>query len=145
MKIVIGSDHAAFDMKEKIEALLKEKGFDVLDVGTHSLDSCHYPTYAIELARKVQKDGLQGILLCGSGIGVSIVANRFKGVRAALCRSVEEARLSREHNNSNVLVLGARISSEEMIREMIEVWLKTPFAGGRHTERLALFDDLGEE
>ncbi len=145
MKIVIGSDHAAFEMKEKIEALLKEKGFDVLDVGTHSLDSCHYPTYAIELARKVQKEGLQGILLCGSGIGVSIVANRFRGVRAALCRSVEEARLSREHNNSNVLVLGARISSEEAIREMIEIWLKTPFAGGRHTERLALFDDLGEE
>ncbi len=145
MKIVIGSDHAAFEMKEKVEALLKEKGFDVLDVGTHSLDSCHYPTYAIELARKVQKEGLQGILLCGSGIGVSIVANRFKGVRAALCRSAEEARLSREHNNSNVLVLGARISSEEAIREMIEVWLKTPFAGGRHSERLALFDDLGEE
>lgn len=145
MKIVIGSDHAAYEMKEKIEALLKEKGFDVLDVGTHSLDSCHYPTYAIDLARIVQKEGLQGILLCGSGIGVSIVANRFKGVRAALCRSAEEARLSREHNNANVLVLGARISSEEAIREMIEVWLKTPFAGGRHSERLALFDDLGEE
>lgn len=145
MKIVIGSDHAAFEMKEKVEALLKEKGFDVLDVGTHSLDSCNYPTYAIELARKVQKEGLQGILLCGSGIGVSIVANRFRGVRAALCRSAEEAQLSREHNNSNVLVLGARISSEEAIREMIEVWLKTPFAGGRHSERLALFDDLGEE
>lgn len=145
MKIVIGSDHAAFEMKEKIEALLKEKGFDVIDVGTHSLESCHYPTYAIDLAHKVQKEGLQGILLCGSGIGVSIVANRFRGVRAALCRSDEEAKLSREHNNSNVLVLGARISSEKDIFSMIETWLKTPFAGGRHNERLALFDDLGEE
>lgn len=143
MQIVIGSDHAAFEMKEKIEALLKEKGLSIFDVGTHSLESCHYPTYAIDLARKVQKEHLQGILLCGSGIGVSIVANRFKGVRAALCRTVEDAKLSREHNNANVIVFGARVSSFEDIQAMIEIWLKTPFAGGRHNERLALFDELG--
>ncbi len=145
MNIVVGSDHAAFEEKEMVERYLISKGFEVIDVGPETGDRCNYPEFAMKLARTVVAEKTRGVLLCGSGIGVSMVANRFKGIRAALCRSVEEAKLSRQHNDANVLCLGARISTEQEIKDMIDVWLETEFEQGRHTDRVAMFTDIGME
>lgn len=143
MKIVIGSDHAAFEMKEFVREFLLSKNIEVLDVGTKSAERCDYPDYASALAKEVLKLKLTGILLCGSGIGVSIVANRYKGIRAALCRSPYDAEMARKHNDANVLCLGARTNSEEQIKAIIEAWLTSEFEGGRHLDRLNKFQDLG--
>jgi ribose 5-phosphate isomerase B len=145
-KIIIGSDHAAFEAKEILKKSLEGQGFELDDVGTHSLDSCHYPDYAIALAKKLkQNPTARGILLCGSGIGVSIVANRFSFIRAALCRTAIDAKLSRQHNDANVLCLGARINSETEIMKITLAWLETKFEGSRHQDRLNLFSTLGEK
>lgn len=144
MKIVIGSDHAAFEMKEMIKSLLQSKNFDVIDVGTHSCERADYPEYAKKLSHEVVTQKIQGILLCGSGIGASIVANRFKGVRAALCRSSHDAEMARKHNDANVLCLGARFNTEEEIKKIIEAWFSNTFEGGRHADRLKIFENLGE-
>ena len=142
-KIYIGSDHAAFSIKEKIKEWFKDIQFE--DVGTKSTESCNYPEYAIAVAKKVQsQDNAKGILICGSGVGMSIVANRFKKVRAALCRSIQDAQLSRAHNNANILCLGARVNSEQEIKEIITTWLASNYEGGRHQQRIDLFDQLGE-
>ena len=143
--IVIGSDHAAFLMKEFVKELLSSKGYSVLDVGPFNEDRCDYPDYAVAVSKTVVEKNIPGILLCGSGIGVSIVANRFCGVRAALCRSAYDAEMSRKHNDANVLCLGARVNSEAEIKEIVESWLSTEFEGGRHSERLAIFAKLGEK
>jgi ribose 5-phosphate isomerase B len=141
-KIYIACDHAAFEAKENLK-----KDFPSLewvDLGTHSTDSVHYPEYAQLLAKKVQLDpGARGVLLCGSGIGVSIVANRFKHIRAALCRDAHDAEMSRRHNNANVLCLGARKSSSDELAVMLKTFLSTAFEGGRHEERVLLFDGKG--
>lgn len=144
MKIVIGSDHAAFEMKEMIKSLLQSKNFDVIDVGTYSSERADYPEYAKKLSHEVVTQKIQGILLCGSGIGASIVANRFKGVRAALCRSPHDAEMARKHNDANVLCLGARFNTEEEIKKIIEAWFSNTFEGGRHADRLKIFENLGE-
>ena len=143
--IFIASDHAGFEAKNYVAKLLKEMNENYMDLGTNQEASCHYPEYAIDLAKHVIKQQGRGILLCGSGIGVSIVANRFAGIRAALCRSGEEARLSREHNDSNVLCIGGRISDQETIKQMIELFLNTSFSAGRHRDRISMFDTLGEK
>ena len=143
MKIVIGSDHAAFEMKEFVREFLLSKKIEVIDVGTHSADRCDYPDYAQALVKEVLQKDISGILLCGSGIGVSIVANRYKGIRAALCRSSDDAEMSRKHNDANVLCLGARTNSEKEIQTIIEKWIATGFEGGRHLDRLNKFRDLG--
>lgn len=143
MKIVIGSDHAAFEMKEFVREFLLSKKIEVIDVGTHSADRCDYPDYATALVKEVLKNKLTGILLCGSGIGVSIVANRYKGIRAALCRSPYDAEMARKHNDANVLCLGARTNTEEEIKAIIEAWMAAEFEGGRHLDRLNKFQDLG--
>ncbi len=145
MKIVIGSDHAAFEMKEFVKGLLSSKGMDVEDIGTHTSDSCDYPDFASTLAKVVVHEKIPGILLCGSGIGVSIVANRYRGIRAALCRSPKDAEMSRKHNDANVLCLGARVNTENEILEIVNSWLVQSFEGGRHAERLSLFENLGEK
>lgn len=145
MKLFLATDHAAFEQKEEVKEFLKELGHEVVDLGTNSSERSNYPEFAIKLAKSVVHANELGILLCGSGIGVSMTANRFKGIRAALCRSSEEAKLSRQHNDANVLCLGGRISSMDEIKEMITVWLKTDFEGGRHSERIALFNDIGED
>ena len=145
MKIIIGSDHAAFNEKEMAKKYLSSKGYQVEDVGPDSEARCNYPDYAMKVARSVVKNDCLGVLLCGSGIGVSMVANRFKGIRAALVRTVEEAELAKQHNNANVLCLGGRISTEREIKAMIDAWLAAKFEEGRHTERLALFNRLGIE
>ncbi|MGI4994044.1 ribose 5-phosphate isomerase B [Halobacteriovorax sp. GFR7] len=142
-KIFLATDHGAFKQKEAVKKFLIEEGYEVEDLGTHSSESCHYPEYAIALAKAVQKEG-RGILLCGSGIGVCMVANKFKGIRAALCHNVDLARLSREHNNANVICFGGRISTSEEVLAMTKVWLATEFEGGRHQTRIDMFTDLGE-
>lgn len=143
----IASDHGAFEAKSNIIAYLNSKysDLDVVDLGTDSEESCNYAEYAIKLARKVQEFDGRAILLCGSGIGASIAANRISGIRAALCRSVEDAKLSRLHNNSNVLTLGGRVTPFDQMKEMIDVWFSTEFEGGRHVDRISLFNGLGEK
>jgi ribose 5-phosphate isomerase B len=136
-KIIIGSDHGGFRLKETLRKFLAAKGFTVTDVGTFSEESCDYTDYAFEAARRVSSgEYRRGILICKSGIGNSIVANRFPRVRAALCYNALCARLSREHNDSNILVLGAAFTAPALAKRMVGVWLKTPFAGGRHKRRL---------
>ncbi|MBO6559077.1 MAG: ribose 5-phosphate isomerase B [Nisaea sp.] len=139
--IVIGSDHAGFSLKQVLIAHLKDKGWDVVDVGTHGLDSVDYPDFGGAVA-KALKDGKgeRGIVVCGTGIGISIAANRHAWVRAALCHDITSARLCREHNDANVLALGARLIGEEVAKDCVDVFLDTEFAGGRHQRRV---DKLG--
>lgn len=143
MKIFIASDHAAFNEKNDLRDYLKAS-YEVIDLGTHSADSTNYPEWAKKLVGEVLKENVPGILLCGSGIGVSMTANRFKGIRAALCRDVDDAKMSRLHNNANVLCLAGRKTSVEEMKKMADVFLTTPFEGGRHAKRVEQFDDLGE-
>lgn len=136
-KVGIGSDHAGFVAKEEIKKYLQEEGIEFEDFGTFSTDSCDYPDYARKVAEAVSRgDCMRGVLCCGSGIGVSIVANKVRGVRAALCHDVETARLSRQHNDSNVICFAARTTPAETIQEMLDAWLKTDFEGGRHKNRV---------
>ena len=142
-RIAIGADHAGFKLKEFVKSFLKEKGFEVIDVGTYSEERCHYPIYAQKVAQMVSKGEIEkGILICGSGIGMSIVANKFKGVRAALCHNIYSAKYSRLHNNSNILCLGGRVTGEDLTKEIVETWLETPFEGGRHEDRLSLIEEI---
>ena len=143
-KIALGSDHAAFEMKELVKQFLQSKNIDFNDVGTYSSDRCDYPDFAQKVSKEVIHTHGQGILLCGSGIGVSIVANRFKGIRAALCRSAQDAEMARKHNDANVLCLGARFTSESEIKDIIEAWFANHFEEGRHSDRLKKFENLGE-
>lgn len=145
MKIFIATDHGALEQKNELAKYLLASGHEVIDLGTHTPDSCHYPEYATSLAREVVKHQSFGILLCGSGIGVSVVANKFKGITAALCRTVDDARLSREHNNANVICFGGRVSTVEDMKVMAETFLNTKFEGGRHETRTQMFANLGTE
>ncbi len=143
MELVIACDHAAFEAKEMLKAFLAQNGHTLHDVGTHSEARCDYPDYAQAAVKEVLARDCLGILLCGSGIGISMAANRFAGIRAALCRSVLEAQLSRQHNNANVLCLGSRINSDEEIKAITQAWLQASFEGGRHSGRVAKFDQWG--
>ncbi len=137
MKIAIGADHAGFDYKEKIRRYLTEKGFEVQDFGTFSTDSVDFPDFAHPTAEAVETGQADfGILLCGSGQGVNMTANKHKGVRSALCWNTDIARLTRQHNNANVIALPARFVAYEYALEMIEVFLTTQFEGGRHEKRV---------
>ncbi len=137
MTISIGCDHAAFEAKTEIIDYLKSLGHVILDEGTHSLESCDYPDFAAAVSRKVQAgEAKRGVLICGTGIGMSIAANRFKGVRAALCYTEELAKLSRLHNDANVLCLGARTQSVDSMKGIIAVWLSTAWEADRHGRRV---------
>jgi len=137
MKIAVGSDHGGFRLKQQIVEFLKKSKHKVKDFGTNSPDSCDYPLIAHDVAKSVSRKHFQrGILICKSGIGNSIVANKVRGVRAALCYNVEAAKLSRKHNDANVLVLGALFTNIINAKKMIKVWLKTEFEGGRHLRRV---------
>ncbi len=139
--IIIGSDHAGFALKEELKAHLQRKGLAVEDIGTHSEQSVDYPVVAHELAEAVAAGRFpRGVVVCGTGIGVSMAANRHAGVRAAVAYDVDTARLSREHNDANVLALGGRSLDHEEARRILDVWLETPFAGGRHARRVALIE-----
>lgn len=137
MKIAIGSDHAGFELKEKVKQLLNTKSIEVEDFGTFSTDSVDYPDFAHPTANAVEnKQADLGILLCGSGNGVAMTANKHQGIRAAMAWTPELARLGREHNNANILVLPARFISEELGLEIVEAYLEAHFEGGRHERRV---------
>jgi ribose 5-phosphate isomerase B len=141
MKIGIGSDHAGFDYKEKIKHLLVELGHDVRDFGTASAKPVDYPLFIRPVAEAVANGTVErGVVLGGSGNGEAIVANRVKGVRCALCWNLESAQLGRRHNDANVLSIGQRMMPPELALEIVKVWLKTPFAGGRHQRRIREID-----
>jgi ribose 5-phosphate isomerase B len=141
MKIIIGSDHAGFSMKTQVKALLERLEYTVEDVGCYSEDSVDYPVYGKMVAERVAAGEFpRGILICGSGLGMSMIANRFKGVRAALCNDLYSAIMSRRHNDANLLVLGGRLIGVDLAGEIVSAWLKNGFEGGRHQGRVAQLD-----
>lgn len=137
MKIAIGSDHAGFSMKEELRARLAAKGIDVVDVGTNSADSTDYPDYAAKVAHDVTSGKAdRGVLVCFSGVGMSIAANKVHGVRAALGYNPDEVRFTRAHNDANIIAFGAHYTTTDQAEQMIDVFLSTPFDGGRHQRRV---------
>lgn len=143
MIIAIGSDHAGFSLKEKIKEHLISKGYEVIDFGTNSPDSTHYPLFARDVCLAVQRRQAQrGILVCGTGVGMCITANKFKGIRAALCLNEYMARMSRRHNDANVLCLGERVVGVELALSIVDVWLSEEFEGGRHEKRVMLIKEI---
>ncbi len=142
-KIAIGADHAGFELKEKIKSFLNDQGYEITDFGTNSTDSVDYPLIAKALATSVAaKNPPKGILICGTGVGMSIAANKIKGIIAAHCCDIETAKLARQHNNSNVLAIGGRITDTENAKEIVKAWLTTDFEGGRHQRRIQEIRDL---
>ncbi len=136
-RVAIGSDHGGFELKERLQVLLKEKGYAVLDVGCHKKEPCDYPDFAKAVAQAVLRgDCAQGIMIDGAGIGSSMACNRFPGIRAALCYDMKTIQNSRAHNNANVLTLGATANPPEVVEAMVLGWLATPFEGGRHQKRV---------
>ncbi len=142
--IIVGSDHAGFDLKERVKEWLEDRGLSVEDVGARSPEQVDYPDFAHLVGDAVSSGRrARGVLVCGTGIGVSIAANRHAGVRAAVVCSEDTARLSREHNDANVLALGGRTLDPLVAERILDVWLKTPFAGGRHARRVAKIEPGG--
>lgn len=143
MKIAMGNDHTAIEMKEAIKEHLEGRGFEVLDLGTNSTDSCDYPTYGEKVGRAVV-DGQAdlGIAICGTGVGITLAANKVKGVRACVCSEPYTAKLSRMHNDSNVLGFGARVVGVEMAKMITDAWLDAEFEGGRHQRRVDMLMDI---
>ncbi len=143
MKVVLASDHRGYQLKDSLKKFLEERKIEFLDVGTFSADSVDYPDFAMLAAEKVSHgDYDRGILICGSGIGMCIVANKFPGVRAAVCHDVSAAEMSRKHNDSNMLGLGADVINEELARKILHVWLETKFEGGRHLRRIQKISEI---
>ena len=144
-KILIASDHGGFELKQQLKAYLQQKGFDVVDYGTNNMDSVDYPDYAKLLVEGIKaKTADKGILICTSGIGMSIAANRYPFIRAALVHIPEEAHLSRAHNNANVLVFGAKFVTPEMAEKCLDEFLTTKFEGGRHCARVDALERMGK-
>ena len=142
-KLLIASDHAGFVLKEKLKKYLQKKEISVKDLGTYSKERCDYPVYAYNLAKKISsREFKRGILICKSGIGNSIVANRLPGVRAALCDNLKITKLSRQHNDSNVLVLGSGFVKADLAKRMVWAWLNTKFLRGRHLRRVELINQI---
>lgn len=141
MKIIIGSDHAGYPMKQKVKARLNERGIQVEDVGTYSEQAVDYTDFGKKVAQSVS-DGTfdRGILICGTGLGMSMVANRYRGVRAALVNDLFSAIMSRRHNDSNILAMGGRLIGDTLALQLVDTWLDTPFDGGRHQRRLEKMD-----
>ncbi|MDD2585150.1 MAG: ribose 5-phosphate isomerase B [Syntrophomonadaceae bacterium] len=136
MKIAIGSDHAGFKLKCEITRDLQNDGYDVIDCGTYSEESVDYPDFAEKVAEQVLQNDARGVLICGTGIGISIAANKIPGIRAALCQNSYVARLAREHNDANIVAVGARITGPGLAVEIIRTFLNSEFEGGRHLKRL---------
>lgn len=146
MKVTIGCDHGAYELKEEMVKYLSSKGIEVEDVGTYSKDSVHYPIYAGAVCRALQaKKCDYGILLCSTGIGMSIAANKYKGVRAALCGDTYSAKYTRLHNDSNVLCIGALVTGMGLAKEIADIFLSTEFEGGRHQTRVDMVMDIEKE
>lgn len=143
MKIAIGSDHAALDLKSTIVEHLKESGTDVTDLGTHTAESCDYPDIAKLVCEKVAAGEYQyGILVCGTGIGMSIAANKVKGIRAALCHDTFSASMAKQHNNSNILCMGARVVGSGLALAIVDEWISQEFVGGRHAIRVEKLENI---
>ena len=143
MKIAIGADHAGFSLKEQLRRKLSGEGYEVVDFGTGSPESCDYPDFARAVGRDVAQGGSdRGILVCSTGIGMAMAANKVDGVRAAPAESDDEVKMTREHNDANVLTLGAKYMDQDRAMELIDIFLKTEFAGGRHARRVAKIAQL---
>lgn len=143
MKIAVGSDHGGLEYKNAISEHLKELGHEVIDVGTYSLDSCHYPLYGAEVARKVASKECQfGVVVCTSGEGISMAANKIKGVRCGIAYNDEVARLMRQHNDANVISFGQKFMALEDVIRRVDIFLNTEFEGGRHLTRVEMINDL---
>jgi ribose 5-phosphate isomerase B len=141
--VALGADHAGWELKEALKAWLMDAGCQVLDFGTHGPDSVDYPDYALQVAEAVTVGKVErGVLVCGTGIGMTIAANKVPGIRAALCGDVFTARMSREHNDANVLTLGGRLMGPEMALDILRMWLETDFAGDRHRRRIGKIADI---
>jgi len=141
MKYFIGTDHAGYEIKPFVIEYLKQKGIEVEDLGTYSSQSVDYPDYAHKVARAVlENEGTKGILICGSGIGMSLAANKHKGIRAALCHDYYTAKMARLHNDANILCFGARIVGLGVVESMLDAWTETGFEGGRHQRRVEKID-----
>lgn len=141
LKVAIGADHGGFELKEKIVGYLKSNNIEFKDLGTFSNDSCDYPVFAKEVAFEVSKNNFnRGILVCGSGIGMAIAANKVKGIRAAVCWNLSTAESARTHNDSNILCLGQRQLDDDLALKMVDVWLHTDFEGGRHKRRVDMIE-----
>ena len=141
--IALGADHAGYELKEALKGWLINHGFQVLDLGTHSTESVDYPDYAALVGESVADHKVErGLLVCGTGIGMAMAANKVPGVRAALCGDLYSARMSREHNDANVLVLGGRLMGAEMAADILHAWLETDFAAGRHARRVDKIADI---
>src|SRR5690349_1349978 len=146
MKIAIGADHAGFELKNQLGAALRKSGHEVCDFGTNSAESTDYPDYAARVAKAVATGAAErGVLVCGTGVGMSIAANKIRGVRAALGVTREEVRLVRGHNDANILTLGARFTDLETARDLLLAFLDAPFEGGRHERRIAKITRLEDE
>ncbi|MCD8121196.1 MAG: ribose 5-phosphate isomerase B [Clostridiales bacterium] len=137
MKIAMGNDHSAVDMKNAIKAYVEQKGYEVIDFGTNTTESCDYPVYGEKVGRAVAAgEADYGIAICGTGIGIGIAASKVKGTRVCTCSEPYSARLSRQHNNTNVLTFGARVIGEEMAKMIVDEWLDNEYQGGRHQRRV---------
>jgi ribose 5-phosphate isomerase B len=135
--ILIGSDHAGFSLKTFLKEVMEQDGLQIVDVGCAADISCDYPDYARSLCERILSgEAARGILICGTGLGMSMAANRFSGIRAALCTSEYQARMSRAHNDANVLIIGGRVTGVEVALSILRAWLETPFEGGRHQRRI---------
>jgi len=142
MKFYIGTDHAGLDLKNYTKELLEARGHEVVDLGPYNKDRVDYPDYAKKVSASVLGDeGAQGVLICGTGIGMSLTANKFKGIRAALCTDAYTARMAREHNDANVLCFGERVVGYGVAESIIDSWLASSFEGGRHAGRVAKIED----
>lgn len=143
MKVALGADHGGYELKETIRRHLEAQGLEVLDFGTHSPDSVDYPRFGFAVGNAILKGEADlGIAVCGTGLGISIAANKMPGIRAAVCSDTFSARMSREHNNANILALGARVVGVGLALDIVDIFLKSEFSGGRHALRLDLIGDI---
>lgn len=139
MKIALGSDHGGYELKETVRAHIEKSGFDVMDLGTHSTSSVDYPKYGFAVGQVIIKGEADlGIVICGTGLGISMAANKVPGIRAAVCTDTYSARMAREHNNANVLALGGRVTGPGLALDIVDIFLHTAFSGGRHSQRVDL-------
>lgn len=146
MKIGIGNDHAAVEMKQQIKLYLEEMGHEVVDYGTNTNESCHYPVYGEKVANAVANHEVEyGVLICGTGVGISLAANKVKGIRAAVCSETTTASLVRKHNNANIICFGARIVGIEVAKEIVSTFLTSEFEGGRHQTRIDMIHEIEEK
>ena len=142
-KIAIASDHGGFDLKESVIYSMREKGLEIDDLGPSNDDSVDYPDYGIKLAQVIVEQKVErGIVICGTGVGMSIVVNRFPGIRGTLCSDTYTAKMCREHNDSNILIMGGRVISKDLALEIVMIWLKTEYEGGRHQRRLDKINEI---